>query len=118
MQNLGWEDPEYRKCYQKILEGEWEEYDPFDVTHRVNAVQDMYNCSGKCMDILNVWIGVVKLTNFTSGGCSMFRSFQGWVSLSDVESPNGGTLRVCPLMKETTSYIMMRPLLSDLKDSR
>lgn len=91
-----WEDPEYRKCYQKILDGEWEQYDPFDATHRVNAVMDMYNCSG---------------------GCSMFRSFQGWLSISDVESPGGGTLRVCPLIKETTSYIMMRPLLSDLKDN-
>jgi hypothetical protein len=48
----------------------------------------------------------------------MFRSFQGWVSLSDVQSPGGGTLKVCPLIKETTSYIMMRPLLDDLKDSR
>lgn len=48
----------------------------------------------------------------------MFRSFQGWVSLSDVESPGGGTLKVCPLMKETTSYFIMRPLLDDLKDNR
>ncbi|KAG2188253.1 hypothetical protein INT44_001006 [Umbelopsis vinacea] len=91
-----WEDPEYRKCYQKILDGNWEEYDPFDATHRVDATMDMYDCGG---------------------GCSMFRSFQGWVSLSDVQSPGGGTLKVCPLIKETTSYIMMRPLLDDLKDS-
>ncbi|KAH8547868.1 DUF1479 domain protein [Umbelopsis sp. PMI_123] len=91
-----WEDPEYRKCYQKILEGKWEEYDPFDATHRVDAVMDMYDCGG---------------------GCSMFRSFQGWVSLSDVQSPGGGTLKVCPLIKETTSYMIMRPLLDDLKDS-
>ncbi|CAM0139195.1 hypothetical protein VKS41_002405 [Umbelopsis sp. WA50703] len=91
-----WEDPEYRKSYQAILNGEWEKYDPFDATHRVDATMDMYDCSG---------------------GCSMFRSFQGWVSLSDVKSPDGGTLKVCPLIKETTSYMIMRPLLSDLKDS-
>lgn len=45
--SIGWEDAEYRKCYQDILNGEWEKYDPFDATHRVDAVMDMYNCSGK-----------------------------------------------------------------------
>jgi hypothetical protein len=45
--NIGWEDPEYRKCYQKILDGKWEEYDPFDATHRVDATMDMYGCGGK-----------------------------------------------------------------------
>jgi len=42
----GWEDPEYSKCYTSILQGDWEKYDAFDATHRVNANMDMYNCSG------------------------------------------------------------------------
>ena len=43
---LGWEDPEYRKCFKNILNGKWEEYDPFDATHRVSANMDLYDCSG------------------------------------------------------------------------
>jgi hypothetical protein len=49
------------------------------------------------------------------GGCSMFRIFQGWVSLSDIASPGGGTIRVCPLIKEQTAYYMMKPLLEQHK---
>ncbi|CAL8144552.1 unnamed protein product [Orchesella dallaii] len=91
-----WEDPEYRKCFQSILSGEWEKYDPYDATHRVNANMDLYNCSG---------------------GCSMFRSFQGWMSLSAV-APGGGTLRVCPIIKLSTAYLILRPLLKDLVETK
>jgi hypothetical protein len=48
------------------------------------------------------------------GGCSMFRVFQGWVALSDV-TPSGGTIRVCPLIKQQTAYYMMKPLLDQHK---
>lgn len=87
-----WQDPEYRKCYENILMGNWEKHDAFDATHRLTANMDLYNCSG---------------------GCSMFRSFQGWMSLSTTK-PGGGTLRLCPLIKHSTSYVMLRPLLKDL----
>ena len=40
----------------------------------------------------------------------MFRIFQGWLSLSSI-GPGGGTLRVCPLVKEPMAYILMKPLL-------
>ncbi|ODM95117.1 hypothetical protein Ocin01_11564 [Orchesella cincta] len=90
-----WEDPEYRNCFKSILSGEWEKYDPYDATHRVNAIMDLYNCSG---------------------GCSMFRSFQGWLSLSTV-FPGGGTLRVCPIIKLSTAYLILRPLLEDLVET-
>ncbi|KAI9310701.1 DUF1479 domain protein [Dichotomocladium elegans] len=84
-----WEDPEYRACYTKILEGKWEEYDPYDVTHRITANMDLYNAPG---------------------GCSMFRLFQGWMAMSNIAT-GGGTLRACPLIKESTAYFMMKPLL-------
>ncbi|RUO95853.1 hypothetical protein BC936DRAFT_143085 [Jimgerdemannia flammicorona] len=87
-----WEDDEYRKCYTKILEGDWEAFDMWDATHRVNARMDLYN---------------------GAGGCSMFRTFQGWLSLSNA-GPGRGTLRLCPLIRETVAYMMMRPLLADL----
>ena len=48
-----------------------------------------------------------------SNGCTAFRAFQGWLSLSNSE-PGTGTLKVLPLLKETTAYIMIRPFLSDV----
>lgn len=84
-----WEDPEYRKCYTKILEGKWEAYDPFDANHRISAHQDLYN---------------------GAGACSMFRFFQGWLSMSST-GPGEGTLKICPLLKQATAYLMLRPLM-------
>lgn len=59
-----WEDPEYRKCYSEILKGEWENHDPFSITHRLKATVDMYH---------------------GPGGCSAFRSYQVEQSLSSLD---------------------------------
>ncbi|KAK9367096.1 hypothetical protein V1509DRAFT_567418 [Lipomyces kononenkoae] len=82
-----WEDPEYVKVYQEILRSEWEKYDAFDYTHRVDAITDMYGAGG---------------------ACSMFRMFQGWLAMSNT-GPNEGTLRVYPLLKQATTYTILRP---------
>ncbi|RMZ83537.1 hypothetical protein DV738_g1082, partial [Chaetothyriales sp. CBS 135597] len=82
-----WEDQEYSRVYSKILQGKWEEYDPFDARHRIAATMDMYN---------------------GGGACSMFRLFQGWLSMSST-GPGEGTLKVCPLLKEATAYLILRP---------
>ncbi|EER41283.1 DUF1479 domain-containing protein [Histoplasma capsulatum H143] len=82
-----WEDPEYSSVYQKILDGSWEEYDPFDARHRVHAKMDLYN---------------------GAGACSMLRFFQGWLSMSDT-GPGEGTLHVCPMLKSSTAYTILRP---------
>lgn len=87
-----WEDPEYSRVYTKILEGKWEEYDPFDAKHRVKANMDLYN---------------------GAGACSMLRFFQGWLSMSDT-GPGEGTLHVCPLLTHSTAYTILRPFF-DLK---
>ena len=42
-----------------------------------------------------------------------FRAFQGWMSLSH-SRPGTGTLRVLPLLKESTAYWILRPFLSDV----
>ncbi|KAL4892955.1 hypothetical protein BDV59DRAFT_36256 [Aspergillus ambiguus] len=84
-----WEDPEYRKCYSEILKGEWENHNPFVMTHRLKATVDMYH---------------------GPGGCSAFRSYQGWLSLSDC-SPGAGTLRVMPDLLASTAYTMLRPFV-------
>ncbi|ETI23404.1 hypothetical protein G647_05206 [Cladophialophora carrionii CBS 160.54] len=85
-----WEDPEYSRVYQAILEGRWEEYDPFDARHRIAATMDLYN---------------------GAGACSMFRLFQGWLSMSST-GPGEGTLKVCPLVRHATSYLMLRPFVN------
>ena len=51
------------------------------------------------------------------GGCSMFRIFQGWLAISKIQT-GGGTLRVCPLVKEPTAYFMMKPLLEENMSTR
>jgi hypothetical protein len=83
-----WEDQEYSSVYQSILEGKWEQYDPFDAHKRLNAVMDLYN---------------------GGGACSAFRLFQGWLALSST-GPGEGTLKVCPLIRHSTAYLMLRPL--------
>jgi len=82
-----WEDPEYSRVYQAMFRGRWEDYDPFDARHRIAANMDLYN---------------------GAGACSMFRLFQGWLSMSST-GPGEGTLRVCPLVRHATSYLMLRP---------
>ncbi|WEW56004.1 hypothetical protein PRK78_001439 [Emydomyces testavorans] len=82
-----WEDPEYSKVYRRILEGSWEEYDAYDAKHRVTANVNIYN---------------------GAGACSMARFFQGWLSMSDT-GPGEGTLRVCPMLKHSTAYTILRP---------
>ncbi|EXJ91449.1 hypothetical protein A1O1_04561 [Capronia coronata CBS 617.96] len=88
-----WEDPAYRSCYQKILEGKWEEHDPWQMDPRGDAKVALYR-------------GI--------GSCSGFRSFQGWLGMSDC-APGEGTLRVLPSLKLSTAYIMLRPFFLDEK---
>jgi hypothetical protein len=88
-----WEDPEYRSCYSPVFEGLWEENDFFDATHRVRAQMSLYNAAG---------------------GCSVFRSWQGWLSLSTV-GPGEGGLLVNPLLKFATPYWLLRPFFKQTK---
>lgn len=59
-----WEPDGYGKgnVYDAIWKGKWEEYDPFESSCRLPVVSDKYQ-------------GV--------GACSMFRMFQGWLSMSN-----------------------------------
>lgn len=72
-----WEDSEHSKCYKKIFEGKWEEFDAFDATHRGEANPDLHD---------------------SSGTCSIFRSFQGWLALSEI-APQEGSLLLAPLVR-------------------
>ncbi|KAL3482570.1 hypothetical protein BJX62DRAFT_250925 [Aspergillus germanicus] len=82
-----WEDPMYRACYQKIFEGRWEEYDAWNADFRSIAKTDLYA---------------------TGESCSVFRSLQGWLSLSHTGTGEG-TLRLIPNLKLSTAYMLLRP---------
>lgn len=84
-----WEKNGYGKghVYDKIFEGAWEDFNPWEVTTRLNAVSDLYN---------------------GAGACSMFRMYQGWLGLSHT-GPWEGTLLVNPLLTLATSYYLLRP---------
>lgn len=84
-----WEDDGYGlgQVYKRIFDGRWEEYDPWEASTRVPAVSDLYD---------------------GAGACSMFRMFQGWLSMSHT-GPNEGTLLVNPLLSMATAYTLLRP---------
>ncbi|KAF4981857.1 hypothetical protein FZEAL_2436 [Fusarium zealandicum] len=85
-----WEREGYGRggVYDRIFEGRWEDFDPWDASGRVAAVNNLYD-------------GL--------GACSMFRMWQGWMSMSHTK-PAEGTLLVNPLMKLSTAYLLLRPL--------
>ncbi|KAB5578370.1 hypothetical protein GE09DRAFT_1168971 [Coniochaeta sp. 2T2.1] len=100
-----WEPDGYGRArtYSYIFEGWWEGHDPWDASARVLASPDLYGGGGRC---------------------SVFRMFQGWLSLghgqpSTSTQPNhqagagaGAGLAVLPLLKHTTAYFLLRPFFS------
>ena len=72
--------------YRHISEGNWENYDPFEIDYRLEA----------------------SMTS-TSKGYSFFKAFQGWLSFSS-SGPNDGTLKVFPNLKEATAFWYSQPL--------
>ncbi|KAI0380194.1 DUF1479-domain-containing protein [Hypomontagnella monticulosa] len=87
-----WEPDGYGRAgtYAKIFQGRWEEYDPWDSSTRLGVTSDLYN---------------------GAGSCSMFRMFQGWLSLSSI-LPGAGSLQACPMLQLTTAYLLLRPFFS------
>ena len=81
--------------YDRIFEGKWEEYDPWEACTRIPAVSDLYN---------------------GAGACSMFRMFQGWLSMSST-GPREGTLMVNPLLKLATTYFLLRPFFEPVRNT-
>ncbi|CAK7213906.1 hypothetical protein SCUCBS95973_001957 [Sporothrix curviconia] len=79
--------------YDPVFAGKWEDYDAWDAGHRAAAVCDLHD-------------GL--------GACSVFRAFQGWMSISHVR-PRQGTLLVYPLAKLGTVYALLRPFFAPVK---
>ncbi|OAA45422.1 DUF1479 domain protein [Metarhizium rileyi] len=82
--------------YDRVLSGDWENYDAWDASGRVQAVNNLYD-------------GL--------GACTMFRMWQGWMSMSKT-SPHEGTLLLNPLIHMATAYVLLRPFFSPLNESR
>ncbi|KAL1846025.1 hypothetical protein VTK73DRAFT_376 [Phialemonium thermophilum] len=91
-----WEADGYGRggVYDAVFEGGWERYDPWDVAGRVDAVTNLYD-------------GL--------GACSMFRAFQGWLSMSR-SGPYQGTLLVNPLLQLSTAYSLLRPFFRPVRE--
>ncbi|KAI1437365.1 DUF1479 domain protein [Xylaria sp. CBS 124048] len=79
--------------YDEIFKGSWESFDPWEASGRVKAVMDKYN-------------GL--------GACSMFRMFQGWLSMSRTKGYEG-TLLVNPGLKTSTAYYLLRPFFRPVR---
>lgn len=99
-----WEDTTFRGVWSSILEMSkdhsatinWKNHDSWSLgplAQRLGAKTDMYN---------------------GAGACSVFRPFQGWLSLSSTKA-NEGTLRVLPLLQSASAYIILRPFFQARK---
>ena len=100
-----WEEDGYGlgSVYGRIWKGKWEEYDPWESSCRLPVKSDLYN---------------------GSSACSVFRMFQGWLSMSTT-GPNEGSrlnvsfhckrytneiaLLVNPMLSLSTAYYLLRP---------
>ena len=93
-----WEREGYGRggVYDRVFEGAWEAYDPWDASGRVDAVSNLYD-------------GL--------GACSMFRTWQGWLSMSKT-GPREGTLLVNPLMHMATAYVLLRPFFRPVNETK
>ncbi|HYJ76200.1 MAG TPA: YbiU family protein, partial [Kineosporiaceae bacterium] len=86
-----WMTEAYQKAFRHLFDGTVEEYDPWNDAHRTSGPQ----YPGSTM-------------------CSVFRTFQGWTALSDMDHDQG-VLHTVPI-PEAMAYLMLRPLLSDVPD--
>ena len=86
-----WMTEAYQNAFRHLFDGTVEQYDPWDAAHRTAGPQ----YPGSTM-------------------CSVFRTFQGWTALSDMDHDQG-VLHTVPI-PEAMAYLMLRPLLSDVPD--
>jgi len=86
-----WMTQAYQRAFRHLFDGTVEQYDPWDAAHRTAGPQ----YPGTTM-------------------CSVFRTFQGWTALSDMDHDQG-VLHTVPI-PEAMGYLMLRPLLADVPD--
>jgi hypothetical protein len=86
-----WMTSAYQHAFRHLFDGTVEQYDPWDASYRTAGPQ----YPGSTM-------------------CSVFRTFQGWTALSDMDHDQG-VLQTVPI-PEAMGYLMLRPLLSDVSE--
>lgn len=86
-----WLTPAYQEVFTSLFHGDFESYDPWDAAHRTEV--DEYPSSTMC---------------------SVFRSFQGWLALSEMQHDQG-VLGVVPI-PSAMAYMLIRPLLNDVPE--
>ncbi|HEX9066338.1 MAG TPA: YbiU family protein [Streptosporangiaceae bacterium] len=84
-----WMTRNYQRAFRHLFDGTVEAYDPWDAAYRTSGPQ----YQGTTM-------------------CSVFRTFQGWTALSDMDHDQG-VLHTVPI-PEAMGYLMLRPLLADV----
>jgi hypothetical protein len=86
-----WMTQDYQRAFRHLFDGTAEQYDPWDAAHRTTGPQ----YPGTTM-------------------CSVFRTFQGWTALSDMDHDQG-VLHTVPI-PSAMAYLMLRPLLPDVPE--
>ena len=86
-----WLTPAYQKVFSALFTGNFADYNPWDAAYRTEV--DEYPSSTMC---------------------SVFRSFQGWLAMSQM-GHDQGVLHVVPI-PAAMAYILIRPLLDDVPD--
>lgn len=84
-----WVDPAFQKIYQDVFSGNWQNYNPWLASYRTQTVEYP-----------------------SPAVCSMFRTFQGWTSLTP-QGPKDGTLQLIPIANSIT-YLLLRALQNDV----
>lgn len=87
-----WLHPAYQKVYRHVFNGDFRRYDPWDPAWRTEVEE--YESSTMC---------------------SVFRTFQGWTALSDMEHDQG-VLFTVPI-PSAMAYVLLRPLLDDVPET-
>ncbi|KAM5544876.1 hypothetical protein V8D89_001774 [Ganoderma adspersum] len=85
-----WEDEAFRACFHDILSGNWREHDPYNLENRIHAKSSLYARPNQA---------------------TVFRTFQGWLALSET-APNEGTLQVFPNVMLSNAYTILRPFFA------
>ncbi|KAJ0122169.1 hypothetical protein J7T55_002681 [Diaporthe amygdali] len=92
-----------RGTYRDIFTGRWEDWDPWDISTRLNTTSDLYNGANTC---------------------SVFRMFQGIFSLGTADRqqsspsslPATAPMAICALpVRLVTAYWLLRPFFSPRK---
>ncbi|MGB2078579.1 MAG: YbiU family protein, partial [Vibrio sp.] len=86
-----WIEPHYQAVYDNLFNGNWQQYQPFNGAMRVHVEE------------------------FPSPAvCSVFRTFQGWVALTE-QGPGDGTLQMVPSYL-AIPYMLLRAIQDDIDD--